>query len=47
MSGSTAKKESQTYTGNYIIGIATMHKSNLVPITSKQAAKDAATMRRN
>ena len=45
--GSTARKESQTYTGDYIIGIATMHKSNLVPITSKEAAKDAATMRRN
>ena len=45
--GSTARKESQTYTGSYIIGIATMHKSNLVPITSKDAAKDAATRRRN
>ena len=41
------KSKQNTYTGTFITGIATMHKSNLVPITSKDAAKDAATMRRN
>lgn len=41
------KVDSTKYTGNYVIGIATMHKSNAVPITSKDAAKDVAKMRRN
>tara|TARA_B100000029_G_C17155042_1_gene807467 strand:- start:11 stop:379 length:369 start_codon:yes stop_codon:yes gene_type:complete len=40
------KKEQQKYTGTNILGIATMHKSNMVPITNKQAAKDIAKMRR-
>jgi len=37
-----------TYTGNELLGIATMHKSNAVPIRkdSKEAAKDIASMRR-
>lgn len=37
------------YTGNEIAGIATTHKSNLVPIRKDnlQAAKDVANMRRN
>ena len=37
-----------TYTGNEILGIATMHKSNAVPIRkdSKEAAKEIASMRR-
>jgi hypothetical protein len=47
MTGSTAKKESQKYTGDYIIGITTTHKSNLVPVTSKKQAEEAAQMRRN
>lgn len=36
------------YSGTEILGIATTHKSNLVPIRkdNKQAAKDAAAMRR-
>ena len=42
-----AKKESQQYTGDYIIGIATMHKSNLVPVSRGDNPKDYATMRRN
>jgi hypothetical protein len=41
------KRETQKYTGNYIIGAATMHKSNCIPITSKQQAIDVSTMRRN
>lgn len=44
--GSTAKIEKK-YTGNQIIGIATMHKSSAVPIFNKEAAIDVAQMRRN
>lgn len=44
--GHAPKKETNTYTGTYIVGIGTMHKSNLVPITSKEDAKNIASMRR-
>ena len=44
--GSTALAEKKVYTGDKIIGIATMHKSNLVPIFNEQAAIDVAQMRR-
>lgn len=45
---SMAKKEPMQYTGERkLLGIATMHKSNLQPIWSKEQAKDAATMRRS
>lgn len=37
----------QVYSGNNMIGIAAMHKSNLVPIFSSESAKDVSTMRRN
>lgn len=42
-------KERVEYTGNEIAGIVTTHKSNLMPVRkdNKQAAIDAATMRRN
>jgi hypothetical protein len=42
-------KEESRYTGNEIAGIVTTHKSNLMPIRrdNKNAAKDAAAMRRN
>jgi len=43
---SCAKKESMKYTGTYVKGIATMHKSNAVPIVSKEHATDIARMRR-
>jgi len=46
-SGGTPKKESLKYTGTLIKGIATMHKSNAVPIVNQQQAKDIANMRRN
>ena len=46
-SGSTAKVEPQKYSGDYFVGIATMHKSNLVPVGREQDARDYATMRRN
>lgn len=46
--GLCAKKESLQYTGDLIVGIATMHKSNLVPIMrGTEQAKDVAQMRRN
>jgi len=35
-----------TYTGDKIIGIGTMHKSNAVPIFSSQEAEDISKMRR-
>ena len=41
------KKESQKYTGSLIKGIATTHKSNLIPITSREQAIQASQMRRN
>ena len=44
--GSTAKKEPQKYTGTLIKGIATMHKSNAVPIMNDKQAIEVATMRR-
>lgn len=42
-------KDRVQYTGNEIAGIVTTHKSNLMPVRrdNKQAAKDAANMRRN
>ena len=44
--GSTAKTEPKQYTGDQIVGIATLHKSNMVPITSSKDAKEIARMRR-
>lgn len=46
ISGHGPKKAVNEYTGSYIKGIATMHKSNAVPITSKEQAIDSANMRR-
>jgi hypothetical protein len=43
--GSTAPVH-KVYTGNKIIGIGTMHKSNAVPIFSDEQAKDISRMRR-
>ena len=44
--GAVSSKPNQQYTGNAIIGIGTLHKSNAVPIFSNQEALDIATMRR-
>ena len=41
-----SSKDKKQYTGTTIIGIATMHKSNLVPVTNKKAAEDISKMRR-
>ena len=46
MQGSTARPEPKVYTGTLIKGIATMHKSNAVPIINKEQAIDIANMRR-
>jgi hypothetical protein len=45
--GNAAKRESSVYSGDRLVGIATMHKSNLVPVWNEDQAKDLATMRRN
>jgi hypothetical protein len=46
--GNGLAKETPKYTGDEIMGIATMHKSNAVPIrkSDKQGAVDIANMRR-
>ena len=44
--GACAKPEPKVYTGDVIIGIAQMHKSNAVPIARKQDAVDISRMRR-
>ena len=43
---SCRKIEPMKYTGTLIKGIATMHKSNAVPVIDDQQAKDIARMRR-
>ena len=45
--GHAPKTERNVYSGDYIIGITTTHKSNIVPITSKKQAIEASQMRRN
>ena len=45
--GKGTKKEPMKYTGDLITGIATMHKSNAVPVMKgTDQAKDIARMRR-
>jgi len=41
---STAKKPTQKYTGTLITGIATMHKSNAVPVINKKQATEISKM---
>jgi hypothetical protein len=41
------KPERIEYTGDYIKGIAVMHKSNLVPVSAETDPRDYSTMRRN
>lgn len=40
------KRPPQRYTGTAILGIATMHKSNAVPVFSQEDAEDISRMRR-
>lgn len=42
----TFKREKNQYTGTAMIGIAAMHKSNLVPVFDNQHAEQVAKMRR-
>lgn len=45
--GFAPKHNANTYTGEKVVGIATMHKSCLQPVFSQQEAEDSAKMRRN
>jgi hypothetical protein len=42
----TEKRESMQYTGTLVKGIATMHKSNAVPVINEEQMKDISRMRR-
>jgi len=44
--GNTFKRESIKYTGTLVKGIATMHKSNAVPVIDEEQMKDISRMRR-
>jgi hypothetical protein len=44
--GALRTKDIPKYTGTKILGIGSMHKSNAVPVFSKEEAHDIATMRR-
>jgi hypothetical protein len=44
--GNAVLKPSNVYTGTMVKGIATMHKSNAVPVFSDEQAVDISSMRR-
>jgi len=44
--GAATKAEPKVYTGDKIIGIATMHKSNAVPVFNSEEAVEISKMRR-
>jgi hypothetical protein len=44
--GNTSPKPSMQYTGDKMLGIGTLHKSNAVPVFSDGEAKEMARMRR-
>ena len=44
--GAVSSKPAQQYTGNKMLGIGTLHKSNAVPVFSDDEAKEMARMRR-
>jgi len=44
--GVATKSPEKVYTGTNIVGIATMHKSNAVPVFSAKDAEDISKMRR-
>jgi hypothetical protein len=46
MQNACAKREPNRYTGTLIKGIATMHKSNAVPVINDEQAQDISRMRR-
>lgn len=39
-------RKENTYTGTKLLGIATMHKSNMVPVFSQESAEEISKMRR-
>lgn len=44
--GSCSRPDSKVYTGTAMLGIATMHKSNSVPVFSQEDAVEISRMRR-
>jgi len=46
INGVCTRRENPVYTGTLVKGIATMHKSNAVPVISQQEAEDISKMRR-
>ena len=44
--GNTSKKESPQYSGDAMLGIGQLHKSNAVPVFKQEDAEDIARMRR-
>lgn len=44
--GTTYARKEKVYTGTLITGVATMHKSNAVPVMNQEQAEDIARMRR-
>lgn len=46
LTNACAKKEANVYTGTLIKGIATMHKSNAVPVVDREQMIEIARMRR-
>ena len=42
--GNGDKQETKKYTGDFVIGIATMHKSNAVPVTNPKYATEISEM---
>lgn len=46
LSAACAKRDSNTYSGTLVKGIATMHKSNAVPVLDEEYAKEISRMRR-
>ena len=45
-SGTTYARKENVYTGDRLLGIATMHKSNMVPVFSQESAEEISKMRR-
>jgi len=46
VTGAVTCHKPMQYTGSKLLGIGTLHKSNIVPIFSSEQAKDLSTMRR-
>jgi len=44
--GNATKAETKVYTGDKMLGIATLHKSNAVPVFNSEEAVDISKMRR-